>query len=119
MTNNLKIALIAMTVIYLFLILKEIKNKKLQISFSTFWLLSGIMLIIAIVIPNLIEILTKRLGFEIPANMLFSITIFIAFYLIFNLTVKLSKESQKNVLLIQELSILKRRVSELEEKIKK
>ena len=117
MTSNLKIALIIMTVIYLFLVIKEIKNKKLQISFSTFWLVSGILLIIAIAIPNLIEVLTKSLGFEMPVNMLFCITIFVSFYLIFNLTVKLSKEAQKNTLLVQELSILKKRVGELEEKI--
>ena len=117
MTLNLKIALIIMTIIYLVLIFKEIKNKKLQISFSTFWIISGILLIIAIAIPNFIEILTKKLGFLIPVNMLFCITIFVAFYLIFHLTVKLSKESQKNTLLIQELSILKQKVDKLEEKI--
>lgn len=116
MTYNLKIALIIMTIIYLLLIIKEIKNKKLQISFSTFWIVSGILLIIAIAIPNLIEILTKLLGFEMPVNMLFCITIFVSFYLIFNLTVRLSKEAKKNTLLVQEISILKKRVTELEEK---
>lgn len=40
MTVNLKIALILMTLIYLVLILKKIKNKKLQLSFSTFWIIS-------------------------------------------------------------------------------
>ncbi len=117
MTSNLKIALIIMTFIYLFLILKKIRNKKLQISFSTFWIVSSILLIVAIAIPNLIEILTKKLGFEVPVNMLFCITIFVAFYLIFNLTVRLSKESQKNTLLIQEISLLKNRVMDLEEKV--
>ena len=82
MTLNLKIALIVITLIYLSLILRKIKNKKLQISFSTFWLVSGVLLIIAIATPNLIEYITKTLGFEIPANMLFCITIFVAFYLI-------------------------------------
>lgn len=119
MTNNLRIALVIMTMIYLLLMFKEIKNKKLQISFSTFWIISGILLIIAILTPNLIETLTRILGFEVPVNMMFCITIFIAFYLIFNLTVKLSKEAQKNVLLIQELSILKKRVAELENKMKR
>ena len=114
MTLNLKIALIVITLIYLSLILRKIKNKKLQISFSTFWLVSGVLLIIAIATPNLIEYITKTLGFEIPANMLCCITIFVAFYLIFNLTVKLSKEAQKNTSLVQEISLLKKRVEKLE-----
>ena len=114
MTLNLKIALIVITLIYLSLILRKIKNKKLQISFSTFWLVSGVLLIIAIATPNLIEYITKTIGNEIQANMIFCITIFVAFYLIFNLTVKLSKEAQKNTSLVQEISLLKKRVEKLE-----
>lgn len=119
MTINLKIALIVITLIYVFLILKEIRNKKLKLSFAIFWIISGIMLVIAIMIPNLIENLTRILGFEIQSNMLFCITIFIAFYLIFNLTVKLSKEYQNNVLLVQEISLLKNRIEKLEKEQQK
>lgn len=118
MTINLRIALIVITLIYVVLILKKIKDKKLQLSFATFWIVSGVLLVLAIMIPNLIEYLTKLLGFEVPANMLFCITIFTAFYLIFNLTIKLSKEYQKNVLLVQEISLLKDRVEKLEKKNK-
>lgn len=116
MPTNLRIALIVITLIYLTLLLKKIKHKKMQLSFSTFWIVSAALLIVATAIPNLIESLTRLLGFEIPANMLFCITIFVAFYLIFNLTVKLSNEYQKNTLLIQEVSLLKERVKKLEEK---
>lgn len=119
MTTNLRIALVVITVIYLFLIIKAIKNKKLQISFSMFWILSGILLIIAILIPNLVEYFTKLLGFELSSNMIFCITIFIAFYLIFQLTIRLSKENEKNIALVQEVSILKKRVQEIEEKLEK
>lgn len=116
MTTNLKIVLIGITLVYIVLVLRKIKNKKLQMSFSTFWILSEILLIIAIATPNLIEDVTKLLGFELPANMLFCITIFIAFYLIFNLTVRLSKEAQTNTTLVQEISLLKKRIEKLEEK---
>lgn len=116
MPINLRIVLICITVIYLLIVLKKIKDKKLQLSFSTFWIVSTFLLMIAVITPNLIEQLTKSLGFEIPANMLFCITIFIAFYLIFSLTIRLSKEAKKNVILVQELSILKKRVEKLEEK---
>ena len=107
-----------MILIYVSLILKKIQSKKLQLNFSTFWIISGVLLLLAVITPNLIENLTKLLGFEVPANMLFCITIFVAFYLIFNLTIKLSNEAQKNTLLIQEISLLKSRISKLEEKNK-
>ena len=114
MQISLKLVLIVITLIYILLILKSIKKKKLQMSFSLFWLITGILLIIALVIPNLVENISKTLGFEIPANMLFCLTIFVSFYLIFNLTVALAKENKKNTLLIQEVSLLKKRVDELE-----
>ena len=118
MQLSLRIALLVITCIYLFLVLKAIKHKKLQISFSIFWLLTGIILIIALLIPNLIENISSALGFELTVNMIFCVTIFIAFYLIFNLTILISKQSRKNVTLIQEISILKEQVNALEKQIK-
>lgn len=119
MKISLNLVLIVITLIYIFLILKSIKKKKLQMSFSVFWLITGILLIIALVIPNLVENISKVLGFEVPANMIFCLTIFVSFYLIFNLTVALSKENKKNTLLVQEISMLKKRVEKLEENNKK
>lgn len=116
MNLALRIALIIITVIYLFFILKAIKNKKVQISFSIFWILTGLVLFIAIAIPNMVENISKMLGFELSVNMIFCVAIFICFYLIFNLNILLSKENKKNILLVQEISLLKKRVDELEKK---
>lgn len=116
MTLNLKIALIIITIVYLFKIIQSVKKRKLQTSFSIFWIITGVLLIIAILIPNFIDSISHFLGFEKTSNMIFCITIFLSFYLIFNLTMLLSKEYKRNVELIQELSILKKRVGILEEK---
>ena len=51
--------------------------------------------------------------------MVFFITIVIIFYLILELMIALSKESKRNVTLIQEISMLKNRLVELEKKIEK
>ena len=117
MALTLKIALIAITVIYILLILRSIRRKKMNVSFSIFWIITGIVLIIFAIVPNLVETISKVLGFEAPSNMLFVVTIFMAFYLIFNLTTIVSQENKKNILLIQEVSLLKKKVEELEEKM--
>ena len=116
MQLSLRIALILITLIYLFLIIRAIKNKKMQISFSVFWIITGLILIIAIAIPNMIQSISKILGFELSVNMIFCVAIFLSFYLIFNLNIALSKENKKNILLIQEISLLKNRVENLEKK---
>lgn len=116
MQVSLRIALIVITLIYLLFILRAIKRKKLQISLSIFWILTGVVLMISIAIPNFIERISRWLGFELTTNMIFCVTIFIAFYLIFNLMILISDLKRKNVKLIQEISILKRRVDEIENK---
>ena len=88
----------------------------MRIDYLIFWGITGLILIVALLVPNLIENISSFLGFEMPINMIFSIAIFIILYLIFNLTVLVSREQNKNISLVQEISILKKRVSELEDK---
>ena len=107
MSLNLEIWLLVITLIYMLGIIRAIQKKKLQITFSIFWILSGILLLVATLIPNFVENFAYWLGFETPANMLFCVTIFIAFYLIFCLTTRLSQENEKNIALTQEVSLLK------------
>lgn len=91
----------------------------MRIGYLAFWSITGGILIIALLIPNLVENISNLLGFGIPINMIFSIAIFIILYLIFNLTILISKEQNKNILLVQEISILKKRINELEKKEEK
>ena len=110
----LKIALICILLIYLFCILKAVKRKNMRIGYLIFWTITGVILIISLLIPNLVDNISSKLGFEMPINMIFSIAIFIILYLIFDLTIIISKEEKKNTMLIQEISMLKKRVEDLE-----
>lgn len=118
MQITLKIALILIVLIYVFCIMKAVKRKKMRIGYLIFWCIIAVILIIALLIPNLVENVASLLGFEMPINMIFSGAIFIILYLIFNLTILITKEYNKNVLLIQEISMLKKRVEELEKQEK-
>lgn len=117
MSINLKIGLAIVIVIAMIIMIKYIKDKKLKLSFSIFSIVIGILLIIALAIPSLIENLSNVLGFEVASNMLFLIAIFTIFYLIFNLMIIASAEDSKNVKLVQEVSLLKAKVEELEKKL--
>ena len=114
----LRIALIIITLIYVLIILNAVRHKKMPISYLIFWLFTGLVLVVVLAVPGLINIISSFLGFEVPANMIFCLTIFSLFYLIFNLNIRLAKENKNNVSLIQEVSMLKKRVEELEEKQK-
>ena len=119
MQISLKMALILIVLIYIFSIMKSVKRKNMRIGYLIFWSITGIILIISLIIPNLVENISNLLGFAMPINMIFSAAIFVILYLIFNLTILISKEQNKSVLLIQEISMLKKRVEELEKKEEK
>lgn len=118
MSIELRCALLFITIIYAFVIVKLIKKKEMNMHFSIFWIFSIIILLFLILFPNVVVSISKILGFETPVNMLFCFAIFVAFYLIFKLTLNLSQEYRKNVLMIQEISILKKKIEELEKNLK-
>ena len=114
MQEKLKIALIIIVLIYIFFILKSVKRKNMRINYLIFWSITGAILIISLLAPNFVENISNFLGFGLPINMIFSVAIFIILYLIFDLTKQISKEQNKNIMLIQEISILKKKVEKLE-----
>ena len=121
MLASLKIFLIFTTIVYLLLIIKLIKKRELNINFSIFWILAGIALIgaliIMLIVPGVMGKISRMLGFEVPANMVFCISIFALFYIGLDLTWKISKENKKSIILTQEISLLKERVNKLEENL--
>ncbi len=114
MSISLRIVLVIIVLIYLLVIVKQIKKKKLQINFCIIWIIISAMLIVAVCIPNFIETISKMLGFEVASNMVFCLTIFIAFYLIFILTLRISQENAKTRELIQEISLLNKKMENIE-----
>ena len=114
MPAKLRILLLIVLIIYLFIILKSVKRKNLRISYLIYWIITGILLIIALLAPNIVEKISNYFGFGLPINMIFSGAIFVILFLIFDLTKIITKEQQKNITVIQEISILKKRIEELE-----
>lgn len=114
MQLTLKIAFVVILLIYLFCILKSVKKKNMRINYLVFWSITGILLVVALIAPNFVENVSNFLGFGLPINMIFSVAIFIILYLIFDLTKQISNEQNKNIMLIQEISMLKKKVEELE-----
>ncbi len=117
MALNLKIGLIIIIILAIIIIVKNIKNGKLQLSFSIFSIITGIALIVALAIPSLMEKMATFLGFEVTSNMLFCLSIFMILYLIFSLMIIASDQHRKNVKLIQEVSLLKERINHIEKNL--
>ena len=111
---TLRIVLIIIMLVYLISMVKIIKKRKIEGTLSLFWVVSGFVLCIAIIFPQAVVKIAHFLGFEAASNMIFVIAIFTLFYQVFNLTLHISKQQSENVKLVQEISILKKKVEEID-----
>ena len=117
---ELRLRLILATVIFLFLsvIINFIRKDDISLKYSLIWLFSGIVMIIATMIPNFLAGMSHFLGFELVSNMIFMIAIIILLMICFSFTIIVSRQTQKIKLLVQELSLLKSKVEDLEKEKK-
>lgn len=114
MSLSLKLVLVIIVITYIILVLRAVKKKKMRLSYLIIWIIIGIVLLVSVILPNFVENVSKFIGFEMPINMIFSVAIFVIIYLIFDLISIISKQEKKIVLLIQEISILKKRLDKFE-----
>ncbi len=110
MSIRLRVFLIVSTLIFIIGIINSIKKNDVNIKYSLIWLFSGILIIVVTLIPNLLEILSDFLGFELVSNMIFLLAILLLLVLSYSFTVILSRHAKRIRLLTQEISILKERV---------
>ncbi len=118
MEMRLRLILAAVIFLFVLVIINFIKKDNISLKYSLIWLISGISMIVATMIPNFLEGMSHFLGFELVSNMIFMIAIIILLMICFSFTIIVSRQTQKIKLLIQEVSILKNRVEKLEKETK-
>lgn len=116
MPLKLEIFLLILVISFLLAIIYIIKKKRLLLKYSLLWLASAIFMSISIVYPNLFYVLCNLLGIEIVSNLVFLIGFFILLILTFVLTIIVSEQKRKIVLLIEEIAIVKKEIKEIKKR---
>ena len=106
----LKLFLFLIILFQLILIIHTIKKRKMSMRYGSFWIFLLILMSIAVLFPNILISISDFFGFEVASNMIFLVGFFFLFYIIFILTISLSKQKEQIKTLIQEVSILKESV---------
>jgi len=110
MSNNLFWLFITFCLFVLFFLLFLLKKEKISIKYSLVWFcLFGLMLVFLIV-PNFLNYVNNLIGFKLVSNMIFSLFIVVLIFISLALTVIVSKQDKKIRLLVQEISLLKKKV---------
>lgn len=86
-------------------IIKRIRQSKLQIEYTLFWLFLCVMLIILSVFPEFVYKGTQLLGMMSPINMVFIVMIFLLLLKVFFMTLELSQLENKVKELVQKIAL--------------
>ncbi len=111
----LRVILVFIVLLYFGMLLYFIKKKMMTLKYILIWLLAGVIVGVLLIWPQLLAVLMKVLGVEVPANGLFIIAIFFIVLIVLSLTAIASQQTEKINILLQENAILEKRVRDLEE----
>lgn len=102
------------SIILIVLILELIRRNYLKERYSLLWLTTGGIFLILSLVPKLLSLIAKILGFQIASNALFLAGIIFLVIIALGTTVSISVLSEKNKVLTQEMVLLKKRIEDLE-----
>jgi len=103
------------SILLLAIVFELIRRNRLKEEYSLLWLLSGLVIIIFSIFPNLLNIISKALGMYY-LTALFVISFLFLLLIVLHFSMVISRLSKNNTELTQELSILSFRLEELDKK---
>lgn len=108
MSGFLRIILIVSAVLLFLYMVKKIRQAKMKIEHTIFWLVFSTILIIMGAFPQIIYVFSKWMGFQSPVNLVFLMIILILIVKIFLLTLQISQLENKVDSLVQRVAIEKK-----------
>lgn len=115
MPLNLRLCILFIAVILTVSIFKALNKQMVPVKYSLLWILGVCVLYVLAIWPGILVLLANLMGFQTISNMVAGVLFLILFFITISLTIIVSAQKKKITLLIQEVSLLKDRVSALEQ----
>lgn len=112
--HTLQITLSIAVICYFIIILYYLKKKMLELKYTLIWLVAGVIMGIMIYFPDLLVRFVRLLGIESNMNGLYILCIGFIMMILMTLTSIVSRQQLKIRILIQEISMMEKRIRELE-----
>ena len=105
MTTMLRILLILVSVATMGMMVRKIRQAKVQIEDSIFWILLSMLLVVFSIFPAVADGLAWLLGIHSTANFLFLFTIFLLLVKLFTMTLRMSQLETRLKELVQRMAL--------------
>ncbi|MEY8339205.1 DUF2304 domain-containing protein [Lachnospiraceae bacterium 62-35] len=116
MTFMLRIVLICGSVLTTALMIHKIRQSKVQIEDSLFWLFCSILLVIFSVFPKSADILSRLVGTYSTSNFIFLFMIFLLLVKVFSMTIRISQLETRLKELVQMVALEQEKAEEVRQK---
>lgn len=111
---TLRVTLSIAVICYFILILYYLKKRMLELKYTLLWLAAGAVMGIMIFFPEILVRFVRILGIESNMNGLYVLCIAFIIAILMTLTSIVSRQALKIRTLIQEISMMEKRIRELE-----
>lgn len=111
---TLRVTLSIAVICYFILILYYLKKRMLELKYTLLWLAAGVVMGIMIFFPEILVRFVRILGIESNMNGLYVLCIAFIIAILMTLTSIVSRQALKIRTLIQEISMMEKRIRELE-----
>lgn len=105
MTMTLRVALILVSVGTFFLMMRKIRQSKVQIESAIFWIVLALVLVVYSIFPSAADLCARILGIYSTANFLFLFAIFVLIVKVFNMTIRISQLETRLKELVQRMAL--------------
>lgn len=105
MTFLIRILLIISAILMLVFMLKRIRQSKLKIEYTIFWIAFSTLLVLMGIFPKIFYRISGLIGFQSPISMVFLVIIFVLIVKMFFMTIQISQLENKVDALAQQIAI--------------
>ena len=113
--DNIQIALIVSSVLFLLFIFELTRKKRIREAYSLIWFLVGLVMLVFSVFRGLLDHLAVLFGVVYAPALIIPIILLMSLLLGIHFSIVISRLTEDNKRLIQEVGLLKQRVAEMED----
>lgn len=113
-----RIIVVIVSVLTLWMMLRKIRQAKVQIEAAMFWVIVALFLVVISVFPRIADACARLLGIYSTPNFLFLLMIFLLMVKVFSLTLQVSQLECKQKELVQKIALARKDQEELEMRIR-
>jgi hypothetical protein len=98
------------------IVIEMLRRRRLRERHAAWWLIAGLLAIIVSIFPSTLEWVASSLGFEVPVNLVFFVSLFILFLVALQHSSELTELESHNRAIVERLIILELKVAQNEKK---